>query len=234
MSLESFGPEIWIADGPVVSFFGFPYPTRMAVVRLADRGLFLWSPIPLTDALRAEVAALGEVAHLVAPNKLHHLWLGQWKRAYPGARLYAPPGLRRKRRDLDFDGALRDQPESYWARDIDQVSVTGNAFLTEIVFLHRLSRTAIFADLLQNFPPGWFKGWRGIVARLDGIVHPDYGAPRELRAAFWRREPARIALRRILAFAPERVIIAHGDLAQQDGTRFIREGFRWLSLPTSP
>ncbi len=31
--LQAFGPEIWIADGPNVSFFSFPYPTRMAVVR---------------------------------------------------------------------------------------------------------------------------------------------------------------------------------------------------------
>ena len=110
------------------------------------------------------------------------------------------------------------------------MSVTGNIFLTEIVFLHRLSRTAIFADLLQNFRPGWFKGWRGILARIDGIVYPDYGAPRELRAAFWRREPARNALRRILDFAPERVIIAHGDMVRQDGTSFVRKAFRWLSL----
>ncbi|MFZ0693502.1 MAG: hypothetical protein WAN51_05010, partial [Alphaproteobacteria bacterium] len=72
MLLESFGPEIWTADGPVVSFLVFPYPTRMAVVRLSDRTLFVWSPIPLSDTLREEVEALGMVAHLVSPNKLHH------------------------------------------------------------------------------------------------------------------------------------------------------------------
>src|SRR5207253_182649 len=48
------------------------YPTRMAVIRLSGGGLFLWSPIPLTDGLRAEVDALGEVSHIVAPNSLHH------------------------------------------------------------------------------------------------------------------------------------------------------------------
>ena len=34
MSLEELGPELWVAEGGVVSFFGFDYPTRMAVVRL--------------------------------------------------------------------------------------------------------------------------------------------------------------------------------------------------------
>jgi hypothetical protein len=43
--LREFGPAIWVGEGPVVSFFGFPYPTRMAVIRLAEGGLFAWSPI---------------------------------------------------------------------------------------------------------------------------------------------------------------------------------------------
>ena len=34
MALQNIGGEIWIADGPTVSFYGFAYPTRMAVVRL--------------------------------------------------------------------------------------------------------------------------------------------------------------------------------------------------------
>ena len=36
MQLEKIGDEIWIANGPTVSFYGFPYPTRMALVRLDD------------------------------------------------------------------------------------------------------------------------------------------------------------------------------------------------------
>lgn len=226
--LQSFGPQFWYAEGPVVLFYGFRYPTRMAVIRLQDGGLFVWSPIPLSDALRAEVEALGPVRHLVSPNKLHHFWLAEWNKTYPKARLYAPPGLRRKRRDLKFDALLRDRPEPAWAADIDQVRFSGNFLLTEIVFLHRASRTAVFADLLQNFPPDWFRGWRGVLARWDGIVNPDYGAPRELRATFWRRRRARRALRRILDFAPEKVFIPHGEMASGDGTEFIRKGFRWL------
>jgi hypothetical protein len=36
MMLNEIERDIWIADGGSVSFFGFPYPTRMIVVRLAD------------------------------------------------------------------------------------------------------------------------------------------------------------------------------------------------------
>jgi hypothetical protein len=34
--LEEFGPRLYVADGPSVSFYGFPYPTRMAAAKLAD------------------------------------------------------------------------------------------------------------------------------------------------------------------------------------------------------
>ncbi|HEX3675529.1 MAG TPA: DUF4336 domain-containing protein [Rhizomicrobium sp.] len=228
-ALQPFGPGIWTAEGPVVSFLGFAYPTRMAAIRLANRDLFVWSPIRLTPALKAEVDTLGRVAHLLSPNKLHHLYLGEWKTAYPDARLYAPPGLARKCRNLHFDAALGDAPEPAWAADIDQARMGGSFAMTEIVFFHRESRTAIFADLVQNFPPGWFKGWRGLVARLDGITASDPGAPREWRFSFRNRKSARQALARILGWRPEQVVIAHGDMVREDGTAFIRKAFRWLA-----
>jgi hypothetical protein len=229
--MREFGPNIWIAEGPVVSFFGFPYPTRMALVRLADGGLFVWSPIALSQELAAAVDALGPVRHVVSPNALHHLFLGEWKAAYPAARLWAPPGLRSKRKDLAFDAELGDAPEPQWAANIDQVHMSGSLFMTEVVFFHRASCSAIFADLIQNFPRDWFKGWRGVVARLDGLVAPNPGAPREWRASFLTRRAARAALARIFAWPIERVLIAHGDCAQSDGAAFVRRAFGWLGVP---
>lgn len=227
--LRDFGPDIWIADGPCVSFFTFPYPTRMAVIRLADGELFLWSPIAPTAELMAEVEALGEPKFLVSPNKLHHLFLGEWKAAYPQAKLFASPGLRRRRKDLIFDADLIDAPDPAWAGDIDQVLFNGSAIMTEAVFFHRASRTAIFADLIENLPRGHFKGWRGVLARLDGIVEPNPGAPREWRASFLDRRAARAALAQILTWGVERVIIAHGAPVEQDGEAFVRRAFAWLS-----
>jgi hypothetical protein len=227
-SLLQFGPEIWIADGPVTSFHGFAYPTRMAVIRLSDGSLFVWSPVALSGSLRAAVDVLGPVRSLVSPNALHHLFLAEWKSAYPEARLYASPRLRGKRKDLAFDAALAEAPEPEWAADIDQVVLHGSFFLTEVVFFHRHSHTALLADLIQNFPRDWFKGWRGVVARLGGIVAPNPGAPRDWRASFLNRGAARAALDRILAWPIERVLIAHGDLPTQGGAAFVRRAFGWL------
>lgn len=43
--LESVAEGLWVAEGPVVNFYGFPYRTRMVVVRLPDQSLWVWSSI---------------------------------------------------------------------------------------------------------------------------------------------------------------------------------------------
>ena len=155
-------------------------------------------------------------------------FIAEWKSAYPEARLYASPRLPGKRKDLAFDATLAEAPEPEWAADIDQVVLHGSFYLTEVVFFHRHSHTALFADLIQNFPRDWFKGWRGAVARLGGIVAPNPSAPRDWRASFLDRGAARAALDRVLAWPIERVLIAHGDLPTEDGAAFVRRAFAWL------
>jgi hypothetical protein len=54
--------------------------------------------------------------------------------------LYAPPGLRQKRKDLDFDDELANAPMPYWAGEIDQVLTLGNVITTEVVFFSRQKR----------------------------------------------------------------------------------------------
>jgi len=192
--LRAIGDNIWIAEGPVVDFYSFPYPTRMVVARLATGALWVWSPIALTTDLRAAVEALGQPAYLASPNKIHHLFLGEWATAYPNATLWGLPSVIRKRPDLTFAGALDDVAPPAWRDEIDQVVFRGSPFMDEIVFFHRASRTAIFADLIENFgenflraTPGW-RGWRGYLARkVWKIAAPDGMAPLE-----WRLIPASI------------------------------------------
>jgi hypothetical protein len=61
--------DLWIADGPIVNFCSFPYPTRMGLLRLSDGSLWIWSPIHLQPQLREEVEALGNPAHPVSPKQ---------------------------------------------------------------------------------------------------------------------------------------------------------------------
>jgi hypothetical protein len=228
-ALGRFADELWIADGPeVVGGLGFHYPTRTAVVRLTGGDLFVWSPVALTDRLQAEVAALGTVRWLVAPNSLHHMFLRDWKRGFPEAKLFGAPGLAAKRADLSFDGELGDKPEPGWAGDLEQVVFRGNGITTEVVFFHRASRTAIFTDLLQHLPHGWYRGWRALVARLDLMTGPEPAVPRKFRTAFRDRPAARAARDAVLSWPVEKVVIAHGAPVESDGGALLRRAFRWL------
>jgi hypothetical protein len=227
--LKQLGHDIWIADGPDAVIAGFHYPTRMAVIRLSGGHLFIWSPIRLTDVLRAEVDALGQVRHIVAPNSLHHLSLPEWKRAYPGAKIHAPPGLRRKRKDIVFDADLGGAPGLDWANEIDQVVMQGNLITTEVVFFHVKSGTVLFTDLIQRFSASSFSGWRAVVAKLDLMVGPEPSVPRKFRVAFTNRRAARESLERILAWPAEKVLMAHGTPVEKDARAFLRRAFAWLA-----
>jgi len=227
--LAEFGPNIWLAEGPVLTAAaGFHYPTRMAIIRLGGGELVIWSPIALSEPLRAEIEALGPVRYLVPPNALHHTFLGEWQRAYPDAMVFAPPGLREKRSDIRFDADLGDAPIAPWSGDIEHAIMWGNRITSEVVLFHHESRTAIFTDLLQQFPRGWFTGWRALIARLDLMEGAEPAVPRKFRVAFQDRVAARKALARILAWPTERVIIAHGPPVTGDGQAFLRRAFQWL------
>lgn len=226
--LKELARDVWIADGPCVPFFGFPYPTRMTVVRLRDGSLWVWSPIQLSAQLKDAVNQHGPVRHLVSPNKLHHLYLGEWVQAWPDARLYASPGLARRRRDLSFDVELGDAADPAWSADIDQVVVHGSIVMDEVVFFHGASRTAIIADLVQRFDGATLHGWRRLIMALDGLVGVNGSTPREWRLSFWNRAAARRAKRTILAWNPERVIIAHGGWVAENGRDVLERAFAWM------
>lgn len=228
---QAFGPEIWTVDGPVVTAAaGFHYPTRMTIIRLAGGDLVIWSPVELSGQLRGEVEVLGNVRYLVVPNSLHDRFIADWHRAYPVAQVLAAPGLREKRPDIRFGGDLGNVAVAGWTGEIDVVVVRGNRITTEAVAFHRPSGTAIFTDLLQQFPPGWFKGWRGLVARLDLMLADEPSVPRKFRVAFTDKRAARASLRRILAWRAEKVIMAHGRPVTKGGEAFLRRAFGWLGM----
>lgn len=227
-ALRTFATDIWLADGPEVSVAGFRYPTRAAIVRLSGGPLLVWSPIALSPALRAAVDSLGEVHYLVPPNSLHHLFLADWQNAYPAARLYAPPGLREKRRDLTFDADLGEEADLEWSGELDQVPMRGNLITTEVVFFHTKSRTVLFADLIQQIDPRSLAGWRAVVASLDLMTGPEPQVPRKFRTAFFGRQSARRSFDRVLAWPVDNVIMAHADPVLRDGRAFVDRAFRWL------
>ena len=232
--MNEFAPNVWIADGPVVEFYGFPYPTRMVVIRLNSGYSWVWSPVQINDTLAAEVETkAGLVKYIVSPNKIHHLFLKQWSEKYPDAKVYAPPGLKRRKvaDGIHFDATFgADETEPPFHDEIDSVIVQGSYIMEEVAFLHRASKTVIICDLIQRHPDEAMTGFKGMLMRLNGVVGNKGSCPREWRFSFWPfgKEKARKARDIILSWKADKLIVAHGTCVEEGASAVIERALSWI------
>lgn len=217
--------DLWVTDTPL-RFLGLEVGTRMTTIRLSNGELLLHSPVRFDDGLRREIESLGRVAHLVAPNKLHHLFLEDWITAFPNASLHLAPGLDAKRKDLRAKSILGDVPEPAWADVLDQVALEGFSFANEVVFFHRPSQTLILTDIAFNVGPEAAPATR-FFFKLNGIF--DRLSPTVLEKLLIRDRAAfRAGLEQILEWPFERVIVTHGAVKESGGREQLRQGYAWL------
>lgn len=141
--LESIGQDIWTCFMPM-RIFGLAFNSRMTIIRLENGKLWVHSPIKKTEKLLAEIRALGDIQYLIAPNLLHHLFIGDWKSDFPKAELLAPKGLSKKRPDLDITNELNKFEN---VDEVDMCQVLGMPLVNEYLFFHHKSQTLIVTDL---------------------------------------------------------------------------------------
>lgn len=229
---------VWIVDSGPIRILGLPLPVRMTVIRLASGDLLLHSPTRYDDALRRQMERIGSIAHLVAPNLGHWIFLAEWQRHCPRAVTWAAPGLRQRaqvrRAEVRIDRDLAGSAPSEWAADIDQVIVPGGAGFNEVVLLHKPSRTVVMTDLVVNLEAAKLPVPVRPAARLLGVVAPNGKAPAYLRFIVRRkREEAGAAARRIVEWRPSRVVFAHGRWFDRDAAAALRRSLGWLLGPAS-
>jgi hypothetical protein len=233
--LQPFGESIWIADGPTVNFVGFPYPTRMVVIRLSCGSAWVWSPIEPSDKLTREVELyVGPVLYIVSPNKIHWLYLKAWQDRFPSAFICASPGLSSRKvvRDVKFHIEQTNDTPAGYADDVSQVIFTTQGIFDEIVYFHKRSRTAIFCDTIQRFPSDFQSGWKGLLMKAWGIVGTHGTAPADLRLVYklgGHLPAARRALDTVLyEWQPEQLVVAHGQNERENVIQVIANAFRWV------
>ena len=218
--------DLWVAERPLRFLGGVELGTRMSVVRLADHSLFLHSPVALDGALRDELLRIGEPRHIVAPNRFHHLFVGDYRAAFPEARLYAAPGLPEKRPDLHFDEVLQGEPPLPWANELAMELFDGLPLMNEVVFCHRASRTLLLCDLAFHY--GEEAPWlTRLCFRLAG-GYGRFGPTRVEKLLIRDRARAHASLERILAWDFDRVIVTHGKILENGGPQALRTAYDWL------
>lgn len=221
--------DIWTMDGPDIVFAGASMHTRMTVVRLDDGGLWVHSPIELSDEVRAFIENIGgDVAALIAPNKFHYMFIGPWRETYPTAKVFAEEELAKKVPALADAEVLTSSPPALYARNIDQVVFGGNRTFQEVVFFHKASRSLIFTDLMINLKTDGIKLIPRLFLEFEGVTYPNGGIPRLYRWFSNDKDKARAALSVIRDWDPIRVLFCHGEPFDLTARELLDREFRFL------
>ncbi len=224
--MQPIARDVWAAEQPLRFIGGVELGTRMTALRLRDGSVLLYSPIARTDDLRRELLEIGTPRYVIAPNRFHHLFVGDYRDAFPDVQLFAAPGLPEKRPDLRFDGILPQDTPAAWSDELDVEFFAGMPIMNEIVLHHRASRSLLLCDLAFHYGPEapWLTR---TCFRLVGAY--DRFGPTALEKLLIRdRTKARASLERVLSWNFERVILPHGKILDSGGTSALREGYRWL------
>jgi len=219
---------LWIVDGPSVACRGIPHPTRATIVRLSDGTLWVHSPTPMTEDMAGTIGALGPVAYLVAPNRLHYTGIPTWQARFPDAETWAAPGVADRAAaegvELRIDHDLDDLAP--WQDEIEQHLVAGSARHREFVFFHRDSETLILTDIIQNFETVHLPTWVRPLIWLSGADDSDGRMPSLLRMSFRDKAALADSVEEMIGWAPRRIILSHGRCYEGNAVSELERAFR--------
>jgi hypothetical protein len=178
--------------------------------------MLVHSPCEPSDALVGQIALLGDVSDVVAPNWFHDLYLAQYKKLYPQAAFWAPARLASQQPSV-INRVLDDATHPPWFEDLPYHLVRGVITFDECIFLHPSTRTLIVADLLTN---------AGITARTPPLTKLGYrflGLDGSLKIfpvtqwfSFTCSQALRDAAQQIFSWSPKHIIVGHGTpMAEQ-------------------
>jgi hypothetical protein len=225
-SLEHLGPDVYVVNGEV-KIPGAKLPVRMTVLRLADQSLLLHSPIALEPAVVQELQQLGQVRWVVAPTIMHHLFVRDVMTLFSSAKLLAVQGLSSKLAGLTAEGSLAASTPVLAEQGLDVLPVDGMPSLNESVFFHRSSQTLIVSDLLFNVVSSPYFATRMLLTVASG-VYGRCAVSRLVRWAVKDKAACTESLKRVIALAPTRLVMAHGDVLSVDVAQTVERELKTL------
>ncbi|KAH8754135.1 hypothetical protein F5883DRAFT_607894 [Diaporthe sp. PMI_573] len=168
MVIRNITPNVVTFSVPFKRFGTIPVGGRGTVVKLTSGALAVFSPVAMTDDVKAKLAELGgTVRYIIAPDIEHHIFITEWHQAYPEAKIIGPEGLPEKRVKQSANDSKIGKEEFavvFTAKDKLSIKVDDEFdrdFLyeyvdshanKELVFLYKPERIMIEADLMFNLP----------------------------------------------------------------------------------
>jgi len=166
MVIRDLTPRVVTLSVPFLRFGKFPVGGRGTLVQLTSGAIAVFSPVALTPEVSAKVQSLGgNVQYIIAPDIEHHIFVSDWAKAYPSAKLIGPEGLPEKRQAAKdekvgkepfavvFKAATKRETSigADFDADFEVEYVDGHAS-KEIVLFYKPDKVLIEADFLFNLP----------------------------------------------------------------------------------
>ncbi|PFH50532.1 hypothetical protein AMATHDRAFT_75598 [Amanita thiersii Skay4041] len=225
--------DVWIFSRPFTRSGFVPIGGRSTAIRMKDGGVWVLASTPLNEETKARIDQMGPVRYIVGADAVHHLFLSEFKKAYPTAKLIAPQAAidRVADKSLKFDGAWgRDPPGTRYGFEDEHCYFPG-FFNKDVAFLHGESKVLIEADLLFNLPCNeqYSKVRKPINVPLIGSMGPSSW----LHPRFtWRMGTDKEAMKRdvktVYSWDFNKIIPCHGDVIESDGKKAWREAYHYF------
>jgi glyoxylase-like metal-dependent hydrolase (beta-lactamase superfamily II) len=223
-------------------------------VKLTSGTLAVFSPVALTPAVEQRINELGgQVRYLIAPDIAHHIFISDWARKYPEAKIIGPEGLPEKRaKDKDekigneefavvFKAKTKRSTtvDADFDRDFSYEFVDGHAN-KELAFLYKPDKVLIEADLIFNLPaieqysrvPEKERA-HGVPGRLFNSVQSTKGDAKGMKRLIWyalsagNRPSFNDSVALIDKWDFDTIIPCHGEVMQGDGKQIFEKIFEW-------
>lgn len=246
--IQKVTPAITTFSTPFLRFGRVKIGGRGTIVKLATGNSVIFSPTALTNTVRKEVDALGPVKYIVALDQEHHIFLEEWNKAYPQAKVVGPESLPELRKKQQYFAI----PDAIWTSaakgtkvvvdeefdnefDVEYVSAHVNK---EIVVNHRPSKTLIEADLIFNLPATEQFSKSG-VSPTAGFLTKLFVNVNQTKNPLWQqrfiwylaggqdRPSFNKSMGVIDGWDFDRIIPCHGDIIQSGGKDVFRKVMAW-------
>ncbi|KAI1825871.1 hypothetical protein F4861DRAFT_500158 [Xylaria intraflava] len=250
-------PNVVTVSVPFLRFEKIPIGGRATIIKLTSGAIAVFSPVALTDEVKAKVAELGgEVGYLIAGDIEHHIFLTQWKTEYPAAKLIGPKGLPEKRKAMndpligkeDFD-FIYDETNAHSAAISDEfaadfeVEFVADHQSKEIVLFYKPEKVLIEADLMFNLPPteqyskvpDSEKKGGGLLKKIFYALNSTAGPAKGHKRLLWyaisngtkNRAGFNESIKRIHSWDWNTLIPCHGDSIEGTGKEIFSKIFDW-------
>ncbi|EJF63626.1 hypothetical protein DICSQDRAFT_101499 [Dichomitus squalens LYAD-421 SS1] len=227
--------DVWTFSCPFSRFNVFPVGARSTAIKLTNGDVWVLASSPLDDTVKNKLKELGPVKWIIGPDAVHHLFLGDFKKEFPEAKLIAVDEAiqKKKKEGLQFDGAWgKDSPDTKYGFEDDIKHCYFSGFKNkDVAFFHPASKTMLEADLLFNLPAREQYSMTGSSGKFPifGNLNPYTWAHKRFA---WTLGTDKEAMKRdvkaVAGWDFERIIPCHGDVIEKDGKAAWKEAYKWF------